>query len=119
MNSIYPRVLDALSDCSVPAFMLAWRTCTDQPTLPSTYITCQETLRKEELSADGEPIILGRYVQVDIWSEEYPTLIIPQVRAGMKSDGFISQGEQDFYETDTEMYRISTQWVYFEENEME
>jgi hypothetical protein len=110
MTSINPIVKQALAGCSAPAFFHAWRATSAYPTLPTTYITYQETLFQPEQFADDAPTANGRYVRVSVWSDGSTAALADQVYEGMFGEGFVLSGAQDIYESDTQTYHWASDW---------
>lgn len=110
MTSINPIVKAALAGCSAPAFFHAWRATSAHPTLPTTYITYQETLFQHEQMADDTPYANGRYVRVSVWSNGSTAALADQVEKGMTGAGFILRSATDIYESDTQTYHWASDW---------
>ena len=110
MTSINPIVKQALAGCSAPAFFHAWRKTETYPTLPTTYITYQETLFQPEQYADNAPTVNGRYVRVSVWSDGSTATLADQVCDGMTGAGFALRGANDIYESDTQTYHWASDW---------
>lgn len=73
----------------------------------STYITFFFYDEINEESSDDEEEIEGYYPQIDLWSNSDCTLLVLQIKAAMKSAGFIFTNKQDLYEKDTGIYHIA------------
>jgi hypothetical protein len=110
MTSINSIVKAALAGCSAPAFFHAWRATSAHPTLPTTYITYQETLYLPEHYADDAPTVNGRHVRVSVWSNGSTAALADQVEKGMTAAGFVSRGANDIYEADTQTYHWASDW---------
>lgn len=69
-----------------------------------TYITFFEYNQNSALDADDREQNAMHYIQVDLWSYEDYSEIVPQVREALLDAGFIRTSEAEFYETDTQIY---------------
>lgn len=96
--SLNKAILLALSPLNIP---VAFQTYSGKA---DTYITFFAYLEKAELHADDEEEIVGRYIQIDVWSKQDYTDLVKQVHEQMKEAGFIKLNFYDLYEKDTKVY---------------
>lgn len=107
MNKI---IIDTLSKTKVP---VSFRHYTGKE---KTYITFFEMLNTDEMFADDEAIVTGRYYQIDVWSKENYTNLVKEVESLLKSIGFRKRSHYDApYEKDTGLYHKVLRYFYKEE----
>jgi hypothetical protein len=76
------------------------------------YIVYQRLISQVEniLAGNGNPPINNSRIQIDVWSQSYASVqaTAASVRSAMLGWNVqnISQGEQDFYESDTRLHRV-------------
>lgn len=102
MNAV---IMNALSGLGVPVRFQTYSGNEDP------YITFFEYNNRPGMEADDEEVRSERYYQVDVWSKGDYTALVDDVRASMKSAGFLRRDEREFYEEDTRTFHRVLRFV--------
>jgi hypothetical protein len=106
LNSL---IINTLKPLNVPVAFLNY-TGTEKP-----YIRFYELDQRSALDADDEEQVSGHSIQLDIFHTGNYNSLVESVKNLLKSVGFRRTNEQDFYETDTNLYHKVIRFSYYEE----
>lgn len=99
-------IMNTLAPTNVPVRLLTY------PGPDTTYITFFEYNQQGTLFADDIEQETQFSIQVDVWSKgNYKNLVV-QVRTLMINAGFTRNGENEFYETDTQIFHKVMRFYY-------
>lgn len=79
------------------------------------YITFHEYSANGEEYEDDVEVMVGHYIQVDIWSKGDYTKLVSEVKVLLLKCGFKRLNEEDLYESDTEIYHKGIRFYFLEE----
>ena len=105
------EVQQALADIGIPVYALVLRATSPPPTQYIVYTT----MTTEDEHWDDTLLRYKIYVYLNLWSKSDPTEMTLTVRNAMRSGGFEMVEESDSFEDETEMYLVSSTWVFWKD----
>lgn len=84
--------------------------------LSKTHITVHEYFESEEAFEDDEVSQINHNIQVDVWSKDSleSLKLKNKITKKLKEKGFLTKGNQNFYELDTKLYHGAMRFTYVE-----
>ena len=105
------EVQRALANIGIPVYELVLGATAPPPTQYIVYTT----MTTEDEHWDDTLLRYKVYVYLNLWSKSDPTEMTLTVRNAMRSGGFEMVEESDSFEDETEMYLISSTWVFWKD----
>lgn len=113
MNLINRKVMESLKEVEVPISFQKYNGKKEE------YITFHVYRVDGEEYEDDKEVLIGYYIQIDIWNKRDYTELVEKVKEEMQKNNFKRIAEVDLYEEDTKIYHKGLKFYYLEEKEME